>query len=95
VTQLAEVKNRRGKRTRSAVSADTTSKSSDIKTIDVEEDGGDVQKTGATCSHRGQQRFRRPARRLGRKDCPRQAPAHWTTQQEVEKGPAQALQARP
>jgi hypothetical protein len=36
------VKKRRGKRTRSVVSADTTTKSSDVKTIDVEEDEGDV-----------------------------------------------------
>jgi hypothetical protein len=36
------VKKRRGKRTRSAVSADTTTKSSDVRTIDVEEDEGDV-----------------------------------------------------
>jgi hypothetical protein len=33
---------RRGKRTRSAVSADTTMKSSDVEIIDVKEDEGDV-----------------------------------------------------
>jgi hypothetical protein len=48
VTQHAEAKKRRGKRTRSAVSTDTTSKSSDIETIDVEEDEGDVQSPRAT-----------------------------------------------
>jgi hypothetical protein len=42
------VKKRRGKWTRSAVSANTTSKSSDIETIDVEEDEGDVQSLRAT-----------------------------------------------
>jgi hypothetical protein len=47
-TQVAEVKKRRGKRTRSAVSADTTTKSSDVETIDVEEDEGDVQSPKAT-----------------------------------------------
>jgi hypothetical protein len=46
--QVAEVKKRRGKRTRSAVSPDTTTKSSDVKTIDVEEDEGDVQSLKAT-----------------------------------------------
>jgi hypothetical protein len=48
VTQLAEAKKRRGKQTSSAVSADTTSKSSDIETIDVEEDEGDVKSLRAT-----------------------------------------------
>jgi hypothetical protein len=47
MTQLAKVK-RRGKRTRSAVSANTTMKSSDVETIDVEEDEGDVQSPRAT-----------------------------------------------
>jgi hypothetical protein len=47
-TQVAEVKKRRGKRTRSTVSADTTTKSSDVETIDVEEDEGDVQSPKAT-----------------------------------------------
>jgi hypothetical protein len=36
--QVAEAKKRRGKRTRSTVSVDTTTKSSDVETIDVEED---------------------------------------------------------
>jgi hypothetical protein len=43
VTQIAEAKKRRGKRTRSAVSADTTTMSSNLKTIDVEDDESDVQ----------------------------------------------------
>jgi hypothetical protein len=47
-TQVTEAKKRRGKRTRSAVSADTTMKSSDVETIDVEEDEGDVQSPKAT-----------------------------------------------
>jgi hypothetical protein len=47
-TQLAEVKKRRGKRTWSAVSADTSTKGSDVETIDVEEDEGDVQSPRAT-----------------------------------------------
>jgi hypothetical protein len=42
------VKKRRGKRTRSAMSAETTSKSSDVETIDVEENEGDVQSPRAT-----------------------------------------------
>jgi hypothetical protein len=42
-TQIAEAKKRRGKRTRSAVSWDTTTVSSDAETIDVEDDEGDVQ----------------------------------------------------
>jgi hypothetical protein len=46
--QVADAKKRRGKRTRSAVSPDTTTKSSDVKTIDVEEDEGDVQSPKAT-----------------------------------------------
>jgi hypothetical protein len=37
------VKKRRGKQTRFVVSADTTTRSSDVETIDVEEDEGDVQ----------------------------------------------------
>jgi hypothetical protein len=37
-----------GKQTRSAVSADTTTKSSDVGTIDIEEDEGDVQSPKAT-----------------------------------------------
>jgi hypothetical protein len=48
VTQVAEVKKRRGKRIRSAVSADITMRSSDVETIDVEEDEGDVQSPKAT-----------------------------------------------
>jgi hypothetical protein len=48
VAQVAEAKKRRGKHTRSAVSVDTTTKSSDIETIDVEEDEGDVQSPKAT-----------------------------------------------
>jgi hypothetical protein len=46
--QVAEVKKRRGKRTRSAVSADNTTMSSDIEAIDVEDDEGDVQSPKAT-----------------------------------------------
>jgi hypothetical protein len=47
-TQLVEAKNRRGKRTRSTLSVDTTSMSFDVETIDVEEDEGDVQSPRAT-----------------------------------------------
>jgi hypothetical protein len=43
-----EVKKRRSKRTSSAVSAETTTKSSNVKTIDVEEDEGGVQSPKAT-----------------------------------------------
>jgi hypothetical protein len=46
--QIAEAKKRRGKWTRSAVSADTTTVSSDVKTIDVEYDEGDMQSPKAT-----------------------------------------------
>jgi hypothetical protein len=42
------MKKRRSKRTRSAVSVDTTTRSSDVETIDVEEDEGDVQLPKAT-----------------------------------------------
>jgi hypothetical protein len=41
-THVAEAKKRRGKRTRSTVSADTTTISSDIEAIDIEDDEGDV-----------------------------------------------------
>jgi hypothetical protein len=47
-TQIAEAKKRRGKRTRSAVSGDTTTMSSDIETIDVEDNEGDMQSPKAT-----------------------------------------------
>jgi hypothetical protein len=47
-TQVAEAKKKRGKQTRFAVSANTTTKSSDVETIDVEEDEGDVQSPRAT-----------------------------------------------
>jgi hypothetical protein len=47
-TQVAEAKKRRGKRTRSAVSADTTTKSSDVETIDVEGEEGDMQSPRTT-----------------------------------------------
>jgi hypothetical protein len=47
-TQVAEAKKRRGKRTRSAVSADTTTIISDVETIDVEDDEGGVQSPKAT-----------------------------------------------
>jgi hypothetical protein len=40
--QVAEAKKRRRKRTRSVVSADTTTISFDIETIDVDDEGGDV-----------------------------------------------------
>jgi hypothetical protein len=56
-TQIAEAKKRRGKRTRSAVSTDTTTTvSSDVETIDVEDNKGDVQSPKATTapSPRGQ-----------------------------------------
>jgi hypothetical protein len=42
-TQVAEAKKRRGKWTRSAVSADTTTISSDVETIDVDDEEGDAQ----------------------------------------------------
>jgi hypothetical protein len=41
-TQIAKAKKRRGKQTRSAVSADTTTKSSDVEAINIEDDEGDV-----------------------------------------------------
>jgi hypothetical protein len=41
-TQVAEAKKRRGKRTRSAVLADTTTISSYVETIDVNDEEGDV-----------------------------------------------------
>jgi hypothetical protein len=42
VAQVAEANKRSSKQTRSAVSADTTTKSSDVETVDIEEDEGDV-----------------------------------------------------
>jgi hypothetical protein len=48
VTQVAEAKKGRGKRTRSAVSADTTTISPDIETIDIDHEEGDVQLPKAT-----------------------------------------------
>jgi hypothetical protein len=55
-TQITEEKKRRGKWTRFAVSTDTTTASSDVETIDVEDDEGDVQSPKATTapSPRGQ-----------------------------------------
>jgi hypothetical protein len=47
-TQVAEAKKSRSKQTRFAVSTDTTTKSSDVETIDVKEDEGDVQSLKAT-----------------------------------------------
>jgi hypothetical protein len=47
-TQVAEAKKRRGKRTRSAVSVDTTTKSSDVETIDVDGEEGDMQSPRTT-----------------------------------------------
>jgi hypothetical protein len=47
-TQVAELKKRRGKRTRSTVSADTTTISSNVETIDVDDEEGDVQLPKAT-----------------------------------------------
>jgi hypothetical protein len=44
------VKKRRGKRIGTTVSADTTTKSFNVETIDVEEDEGDVQSPKATTS---------------------------------------------
>jgi hypothetical protein len=41
--QVTKVKKRRGKQTKSAVSVDTTMKSSDVKNMDVEEHEGDMQ----------------------------------------------------
>jgi hypothetical protein len=38
----------RGKRTRSAVSVDTTTMSSDVEAVDIEDDEGDVQSPKAT-----------------------------------------------
>jgi hypothetical protein len=48
VAQVVEAKKMRGKRTRYAVSVDTTMMSSDIEAIDVEDDEGDVQSPKAT-----------------------------------------------
>jgi hypothetical protein len=85
-TQVAEAKKRRGKRTRSTVSGDTTTKSFDVETIDVEEDEGDVQSPRATtATSPGTGAAHVKHRRSGR--C--------GAKQEVEEGPAQALQARP
>jgi hypothetical protein len=47
-TQAAEEKKRKGKRTRSAVSADTTTISFDVETIDVDDGEDDVQSPKAT-----------------------------------------------
>jgi hypothetical protein len=47
-TQVAEVNKRRGKRTMSAVSTDTTTISSDVETIDIDDEEGDAQSPKAT-----------------------------------------------
>jgi hypothetical protein len=47
-TQAAEAKKKKRKRTRSAVSADTTLISSDVETIDVDDEEGDVESPKAT-----------------------------------------------
>jgi hypothetical protein len=47
-TKVAEAEKRRSEQTRSAVSVDTTTRSSDIETIDVEQDEGNVQSLKAT-----------------------------------------------
>jgi hypothetical protein len=47
-TQAAEAKKRRGKQTKSAVLADTTTISSDVETIDVDDEEGDEQSPKAT-----------------------------------------------
>jgi hypothetical protein len=64
-TQVAEVNKRRSKWTRSAVSVDTSTRSSDVETIDVEEDEGDVQSPKATTASS-------PGRRVA--ETPRPAP---------------------
>jgi hypothetical protein len=43
VTQATDAKKRRGKRTRSVVSKDTTTIISDVETIDVDDEEGDTQ----------------------------------------------------
>jgi hypothetical protein len=43
-----EAKKRRGKQTRSTVSVDTTTISSDVETIDVDDEDGDTQSPKAT-----------------------------------------------
>jgi hypothetical protein len=47
-TQSVEVQKRKGKRTRSVVSVDTTTISSDVETNDVDDGEGDVESTRAT-----------------------------------------------
>jgi hypothetical protein len=51
-THIADAKKRRGKRTRSTVSADTTMISSDVQTIDDDDDEGDLQSPKATTARR-------------------------------------------
>jgi hypothetical protein len=63
------------------VSVDTATKSSDIEIIDIEEDEGDVQSSKArTALSLERQAAGRPARRLGCKGYPHQAPAQRMTQ---------------
>jgi hypothetical protein len=79
--QVAEAKKRRGKWTRSTVSMDTTTKSSDIETIDVEEDEGDVQSPKATTAPSpGRQAAEMPRPAPGGRGYPHRAPAQQTTQ---------------
>jgi hypothetical protein len=47
-TQAAKAKKRRGKQTRSTVSADTATISSNVETIDVDDEEGDAQSPKAT-----------------------------------------------
>jgi hypothetical protein len=50
VTQTAEVKKKKSKRTRSAVQVDMTTVSSDVETINVDDEEGDVKSPSATTS---------------------------------------------
>jgi hypothetical protein len=95
-TQVAEVKKRRGKRTRSVVSADTTTRSSDVKTTNVEGRGRHAVAEGNNGFVAG---------KAGSGDAPpdawgagvihieHQPSRRCWVEQEVEEGPAQALQA--
>jgi hypothetical protein len=49
-TQMAEAKKKKRKRTRSTVSVDTTTVSSNVETIEVDDDKGDTESLSATAA---------------------------------------------
>jgi hypothetical protein len=87
-TQTAEAKKKKRKQTRSTVLVDTATVSSDVETINVDDEEGDIieRNCGSVCGdnltgqrHRKNRRWRRPARRQRQKSAPGRAPTRWAT----------------